>query len=127
MKSLTLIDVSKSTWYLKRSDSKSELTTSSALSYNINSILLLFVCITHSSSSSSSSSLEEIMLIAIFNWILHVSDFWRLIIIEVCFNIFLSILLLIDLYFYHHYFHIQYNCCCKIYLHLLLYDNHLFV
>ena len=34
-----------------------------------------FECITH---SSSLSSLEEIRLIAIVNWIFHVSDFSRL-------------------------------------------------
>ena len=37
-------------------------------------MLSLFECITH----SSSLSLEEIKLIAIFNWIFHVSDFLRL-------------------------------------------------
>ena len=71
MKSLPLIDTSKSIWYLERSDSKSSLTTSFALSYDINSTLSLLECITR----SSSTSLEEVKLIAIVNGIFRVSDF----------------------------------------------------
>ena len=63
IKSLPLIDVLKSIWYLKRSDSKSSLTISFILSYDINSTLLLVECITR----SSSASLEGIKLIAFFN------------------------------------------------------------
>ena len=75
-----------SVWYLKRGDPKSLLTTSFALSYDTNFILLLFECITH----SSSSSLEEIKVIAIVNWMFYVYDFGRLIIMFLKYSLILS-------------------------------------
>ena len=86
LKLLPLIDVSKLVWYLERSDSKSSLITSFALSFGINFIFSLFECITR----SSSISLEEIKLIAIVNWIFLVSNFWRLIIISLKWGLILS-------------------------------------
>ena len=61
VKSLPLIDSSKFSWYLERSDSKSSSTASFASLEDIIFILSLLECITR----SSSSSCEEIKLIAI--------------------------------------------------------------
>ena len=80
------------------------------------SMLSLFECITR----FSSLSIEEIKLFAIVNWIFHVSDFLRLFIMS-----FKYILQRIVFYLYRRYFHIQYNCCSKNYLLLLVYDNFL--
>ena len=73
-------------------------------------MLSLFECITR----SSSVSIEEAKLIAIGNWIFHVSEFLQFFMMlsnkiefHQCF------LWLIRLYFYHYYFHIQLNCCYK--------------
>ena len=63
---------------LKKSDLKSSSTTTLTLSKLINVGLLLFACIMR----SSSASFEEIKLIAIDNWIFHVSDSWRSIVIS---------------------------------------------
>ena len=73
-------------------------------------MLSLFECITR----SSSVSIEEAKLIAIGNWIFHISEFLQFFMMlsnkiefHQCF------LWLIRLYFYHYYFHIQLNCCYK--------------
>ena len=73
-------------------------------------MLSLFECITR----SSSVSIEEAKLIAIGNWILHVSEFLQFFMMlsnKIEFH--QGFLWLIRLYFYHYYFHIQLNCCYK--------------
>ena len=50
------------------------------------SMLSLFECIT----CSSSLSMEEIELLAIFNWIFHVSEFLRLFIMSLEYDLILS-------------------------------------
>ena len=74
IKSLPLIDVSNPICYLLRTDSKRFSINSYTLSLIMISMLSFFECITH----SLSFSLEEIKLIAIVNWIFHVSEFLRL-------------------------------------------------
>ena len=59
--------------YLFLSESKSSFITLSALSFIMISMLSIFECITR----SSSLSMKKIKLIAIVNWIFHVSDFLR--------------------------------------------------
>ena len=75
---ITSFYVSKFPWYLEQSDSKSSSTTSfvSLLRCKFYFILLL-ECIIR----SSSASFEEIKLIVIVNWIFHLQEFWRSIII----------------------------------------------
>ena len=85
--------------YLFLSESKS----SSALSFIMISMLSIFECITR----SSSLSMKKLKLIAIVNWIFHVSDFLRV------FMMLLKYCLILLRYsstdsvsFYHHYFYI---------------------
>ena len=75
IKSHRLIHVSKFTWNLEQSYLKSSSIT--LFAQCVNFILSLLECITH----SSSTSFEEINLIAIVNWVFHVSEFWRSIMI----------------------------------------------
>ena len=65
---------------------------------------------------SSSEFFEEIKLVVTFNWIFHVSEFWRSIILFLARKVqfYLDIHLVINFYFYHYYFHIQYNCSRSI-------------
>ena len=92
-------DVSSPIWYLEWSDWKSSSITSFALSSVMISMLPLSECIT----SSSSISLGEIKLIAIVNWILHVSDFLRLFMLPFKYGLIFikDILHLIVFCFYH--------------------------
>ena len=98
--------------YLFLSESKSSFITLSALSFIMISMLSIFECITR----SSSLSMKKLKLIAIVNWIFHVSDFLRV------FMMLLKYCLILLRYsstdsvsFYHHYFYIQYNCYSKNY------------
>ena len=110
-------------WYLERSDWKSSSIISSALSLIMISVLSLCECITR----SSSLLLEDIKLIAIVKWIFHVSDILRSFISFKYGLILLRYYQLIVPYFYHYYFHIQYNCCSKNYLLFLVCNNLLFL
>ena len=87
----------------------------------INFKLSLFVYITRSSSWSS----KDIKLIAIVNWIFHVSDVLRSFMISFKYGLILlryssidSVLLLLTFFF-----RIQYICCSKNYLLLLVCNN----
>ena len=81
------------------------------------SILSLFECIAR----SSSLSLGEKKLIAIATWIFYESDFLRLYIISFKYGLNYSrYSLLIGLCVYHYHFCMQYNCCSKNYLFLLM-------
>ena len=52
--------------------------------------------------------------VAIFNWIFHLSNFWRTFLMFFKYGlILLEYFWLIRFYCYHHYFHIQYGCCYK--------------
>ena len=75
----------------------------------MSSMLSLFECIT----PHSSLSLKEIELIAIVNWSFHVSGILKLVMMSFKYSLFEQDIL--QFYFYHHYFHIQYNCCFKNY------------
>ena len=73
---------------------------------------------------SSSVPMEEIKLLAIVNWIFHVSiflDYLWCVLSMVYF--YYNILQLIVFYSYHRYFRIQNNCYSKNYLLLLIYNN----
>ena len=79
-------------------------------------MLSLFECITH----SLSLSIEELKLFAIVNWILHVSKRLRLFMVPFKYNLILLRYSSSDsVYFYHHYFCIQYNCYSQNYLPML--------
>ena len=70
-------------------------------------MILLFESITR----SSSLSLEDMKLIAIANRIFHVSAFLRSFMISFKYDLILLRYSSIDsVFFYHHYFHIQYSC-----------------
>ena len=60
---------------------------------------------------------RKINLIAIVDWIFHISHFWDYL------WCLLWCLYLTVFYFYHLYFHIQYNCYSKNYLLLLVCNN----
>ena len=64
-----------------------------------------FECIIHSSSINCN---------VIVNWMLHVSDFFRSFMVSFKYDqILLRYYSNDSFYFYHHYFHIQYNSCFK--------------
>ena len=75
------------------------------------SMLLLFECI----KLSLSLSLVHIKLVTIVNWIFHLSDFLGLFTPFKHSLILLDIIQLIIFYFYHNYFHVQYNYYSKIF------------
>ena len=111
IKSLLFIDVSSPIWKLWRRYSKSFPITSFAFSLIKISMLLLFECI----KLSLSLSLVHIKLVTIVNWIFHLSDFLGLFTPFKHSLILLDIIQLIIFYFYHNYFHVQYNYYSKIF------------
>ena len=111
IKSLLFIDVSSPIWKLWRRYSKSFPITSFAFSLIKISMLLLFECI----KLSLSLSLVHIKLVTIVNWIFHLSDFLELFMPFKYSLILLDIIQLIIFYFYHNYFHVQYNYYSKIF------------
>ena len=108
-------NVSKTFRYSLRKDTKSFLTTSSALSVIMISLLSLFECIMH----SSSLSLEQIKLVAVANWIFHVPDFLRLFMISFKYELIV--------FLYQWYFHIQYICNSRNCLLFLVYNDIFFI
>ena len=100
------------------SDLESSSITSSASSLIMISILSLFDCITWSSSLPS----EEIKLIAIVNWIFHVSDILKSFMISFKYRLILLGYSSTDSVFCNHGFCIQYNYYSKNYQLLLSYD-----
>ena len=101
------------------SDLESSSLTSSASSLIMISILSLFDCITWSSSLPS----EEIKLVAIVNWIFHVSGILRSFMISFKYRLILLRYSSTDSVFCKHGFCIQYNYYSKNYQLLLSYDN----
>ena len=111
--------VSKIFQYLLRKDTKSFLTTSSALSVIMISLLSLFECIMH----SSSLSLEQIKLVAVANWIFHVPDFLRLFMISFKYELKYELIV----FLYQWYFHIQYIRNSRNCLLFLVYNDIFFI
>ena len=87
-----------------------------ASSLNIISMLSLFEYITW----SSSLSMEKINLFVIVNWIFHVSDFLRLLIMSFKYGLILTYSSTESVLFLSRYFHVQYNCYSKNYSLLLV-------
>ena len=76
---------------------------------------------------SSSVFLEDIKVIAVLNWIFHVSGRLRLFMISFKYGLISSTYYLTDsVFFYHHYFHVQYNCPYEKYQPLLVFNNFIF-
>ena len=111
MKLLPLSVISNSNWYLEKVIESFLKIISSPLSLIMTSTLSLFECIRH----SKSVSLEDIKLIANVNWVFNVSGFLRLFIISFKYGGIYSVKIFpwILSYFYHLYFHTQYNCWYK--------------